>query len=52
MTGGQALRPFRYLRLPLQDRELVHLVSERVKCGTSLAADFSPSETLDSPRTS
>ena len=27
------LRPFRYLCIPPQDRERVHLVCERVKCG-------------------
>jgi len=27
------LRPFRYLCIPPQDRERVHLVRERVKCG-------------------
>jgi Family of unknown function (DUF6788) len=32
-TGPRALRPFRYLRIPAQDRERVHLVRERVKCG-------------------
>jgi hypothetical protein len=32
-TGPRALRPFRYLRIPAQDRERVHLVHERVKCG-------------------
>ena len=32
-TGPRPLRPFRYLRIPPQDRERVHLVSERVKCG-------------------
>ena len=31
--GRRALRPFRYLRIPPQDRERVHLVRERVKCG-------------------
>ena len=32
-TARRALRPFRYLRIPPQDRERVHLVRERVKCG-------------------
>jgi uncharacterized protein DUF6788 len=31
--GRRALRPFRYLRIPAQDREHVYLVHERVKCG-------------------
>jgi Family of unknown function (DUF6788) len=34
-TGPRALRPFRYLRIPAQDRERVHLVRERVRCGKS-----------------
>jgi hypothetical protein len=29
----RTLRPFRYLRIPPRDRERVHLVRERVKCG-------------------
>src|SRR2546425_2160806 len=32
-TASRRLRPFRYLRIPPQDRERVHLVRERVKCG-------------------
>ena len=32
-TGARPLRPFRYLRIPPEDRERVHLVHERVKCG-------------------
>jgi len=32
-TIRRTLRPFRYLRIPAQDRERVHLVRERVKCG-------------------
>ena len=32
-TSCRRLRPFRYLRIPPQDRERVHLVRERVKCG-------------------
>jgi hypothetical protein len=32
-TACRRLRPFRYLRIPPQDRERVHLVRERVKCG-------------------
>lgn len=32
-TVGQALRSFRYLRLPPKDRERVHLARERIKCG-------------------
>ena len=27
------IRSFRYLRIPAQDRERVHLVRDRVKCG-------------------
>jgi hypothetical protein len=29
-TASRRLRPFRYLRIPPQDRERVHLVRERV----------------------
>jgi hypothetical protein len=32
-VARRALRPFRYLRILPQDRERVHLVHERVKCG-------------------
>jgi hypothetical protein len=32
-TACRRLRPFRYLRIPPQDRERLHLVRERVKCG-------------------
>jgi hypothetical protein len=32
-TVPRALRPFRYLSISAQDRERVHLVLERVKCG-------------------
>jgi hypothetical protein len=32
-TIHRTLRPFRYLGIPPQDRERVHLVRERVKCG-------------------
>jgi len=32
-TTHRTLRPFRYLRIPPQERERVHLVRERVKCG-------------------
>src|SRR5262249_37795142 len=32
-TGPRSVRPFRYLRIPAQDRERIHLVHERVKCG-------------------
>ena len=32
-TIRRTLRPFRYLRIPGQDRERVHLARERVKCG-------------------
>jgi hypothetical protein len=31
--GRRTLRPFRYLGIPPQDRERVHLVRELVKCG-------------------
>jgi hypothetical protein len=32
-TGRRGLRQFRYLHIPAQDRERVHLVREWVKCG-------------------
>ena len=35
-TVRRTLRPYRYLAIPPQDRERVHLVRERVKCGKPL----------------